>query len=296
MSVFRGSGVALVTPFHEDKSVNFEMLEYLVERQITNETDAIVVCGTTGEPATMSEKERLAVIKTVVAKTSHRIPVIAGVGCNATERTISFVEKVNDLGVDGMLIVTPYYNKATQNGLHEHYRQIAAHTTKPIIIYNVPSRTGCNMLPETVARIADSCPNVTGIKEASGNISQVAKLASLVGDRLDIYSGNDDQIVPVMSLGGSGVISVLANLLPKNIHDITKEMLNGDYISAKDAQLSYEKLIEKLFTEVNPIPVKAALNMMGMDVGPVRLPLTELEETHKNELKRAMSEVGIRSL
>ena len=152
------------------------------------------------------------------------------------------------------------------------------------------------MLPETVARIADSCPNVTGIKEASGNISQVAKLASLVGDRLDIYSGNDDQIVPVMSLGGSGVISVLANLLPKNIHDITKRMLNGDYITAKDAQLSYEKLIEKLFTEVNPIPVKAALNMMGMDVGPVRLPLTELEETHKNELKRAMSEVGIRSL
>ena len=180
MSVFRGSGVALVTPFHEDKSVNFEMLEYLVERQITNETDAIVVCGTTGEPATMSEKERLAVIKTVVAKTNHRIPVIAGVGCNATERTISFVEKVNDLGVDGMLIVTPYYNKATQNGLHEHYRQIAGYTPKPIIIYNVPSRTGCNMLPETVARIADSCPNVTGIKEASGNISQVAKLASLV--------------------------------------------------------------------------------------------------------------------
>ena len=267
MSVFRGSGVALVTPFHEDKSVNFEMLEYMVERQITNETDAIVVCGTTGEPATMSEEERLAVIKAVVAKTNHRIPVIAGVGCNATERTISFMEKVNDLGVDGMLIVTPYYNKA-----------------------------GCNMLPETVARIVDSCPNVTGIKEASGNISQVAKLASLVGDRLDIYSGNDDQIVPVMSLGGTGVISVLANLLPKNIHDITKEMLNKNYITAKNAQLAYEKLIEKLFVEVNPIPVKAALHMMGMDVGPVRLPLTELEETHKIELKRALSEAGIRSL
>lgn len=296
MSVFRGSGVALVTPFHEDKSVNFEMLEYLVERQITNETDAIVVCGTTGEPATMSEEERLAVIKAVVAKTNHRIPVIAGVGCNATERTISFMEKVNDLGVDGMLIVTPYYNKATQNGLYEHYRQIAEHTQKPIILYNVPSRTGCNMLPETVAWIADSCPNVTGIKEASGNISQVAKLASLVGDRLDIYSGNDDQIVPVMSLGGTGVISVLANLLPKNIHDITKEMLNENYITAKNAQLAYEKLIEKLFVEVNPIPVKAALHMMGMDVGPVRLPLTELEETHKIELKRAMSEAGIRSL
>ena len=296
MAIFKGAGVAIVTPMYEDGKVNYDKLEELLEFQIANSTDAIIICGTTGESSTMTHGEHLKTIKFAIDKVNKRVPVIAGTGSNCTETAIMMSKEAASYGADALLVVTPYYNKATQNGLHEHYRQIAAHTPKPIIIYNVPSRTGCNMLPETVARIADSCPNVTGIKEASGNISQVAKLASLVGDRLDIYSGNDDQIVPVMSLGGSGVISVLANLLPKNIHDITKEMLSGDYISAKDAQLSYEKLIEKLFTEVNPIPVKAALNMMGMDVGPVRLPLTELEETHKNELKRAMSEVGIRSL
>ena len=293
MSVFRGSGVALVTPFHEDKSVNFEMLEYLVERQITNETDAIVVCGTTGEPATMSEKERLAVIKTVVAKTSHRIPVIAGVGCNATERTISFVKKVNDLGVDGMLIVTPYYNKATQNGLHEHYRQIAAHTPKPIIIYNVPSRTGCNMLPETVARIADSCPNVTGIKEASGNISQVAKLASLVGDRLDIYSGNDDMITPLLALGGDGVISVLSNIAPRQTHEIVQKFFDGDIAGAISGQLKAKPMIDALFAEVNPIPVKAALDIMGRSKMNFRLPLCDPEESTMVLLERELKAYGI---
>ena len=296
MSIFKGAGVAIVTPMKENEEVNYEKLQELIEWQIDQGTDAIIIAGTTGESSTLTMEEHSKVIKAAVEFAKHRVPVVAGSGSNCTREAIYLTQEAEEAGADGILAVTPYYNKATQNGLHEHYRQIAAHTPKPIIIYNVPSRTGCNMLPETVARIADSCPNVTGIKEASGNISQVAKLASLVGDRLDIYSGNDDQIVPVMSLGGSGVISVLANLLPKNIHDITKEMLSGDYISAKDAQLSYEKLIEKLFTEVNPIPVKAALNMMGMDVGPVRLPLTELEETHKNELKRAMSEVGIRSL
>ena len=296
MSIFTGAGVAIVTPMKANGEVNYPKLEELLNYQIENGTDAIIICGTTGESSTLTHEEHLEAIRFTIEKVAGRIPVIAGTGSNCTQTAIYLSQEAEKYGADGLLLVSPYYNKATQNGLHEHYRQIAGYTPKPIIIYNVPSRTGCNMLPETVARIADSCPNVTGIKEASGNISQVAKLASLVGDRLDIYSGNDDQIVPVMSLGGSGVISVLTNLLPKNIHDITKRMLNGDYITAKDAQLSYEKLIEKLFTEVNPIPVKAALNMMGMDVGPVRLPLTELEETHKNELKRAMSEVGIRSL
>ena len=293
MSVFRGSGVALVTPFHEDKSVNFEMLEYLVERQITNETDAIVVCGTTGEPATMSEKERLAVIKTVVAKTSHRIPVIAGVGCNATERTISFVKKVNDLGVDGMLIVTPYYNKATQNGLIAHYTAICNEVNIPAILYNVPSRTGCGLQPQTVATLVKDVENIVGIKEASGNISTVAQIMHLCDGNVDLYSGNDDQVVPLLALGGIGVISVLSNVAPAYVHDMCYKFFSGDIAGSRKMQLDALPLVNALFCEVNPIPVKAALNMMGKEVGTLRAPLTEMEDAHKEVLKKAMMDLGI---
>lgn len=293
MELFRGAGVALITPFHEDKSVNYEMLEKLVERQIENKTDAIIVCGSTGEPATMSEEERLSVISRVVKCTDHRIPVIAGTGSNTTEGAAAFTKKVSDLGVDGMLVVTPYYNKATQNGLYEHYKLIAAQTDRPIIMYNVPSRTGCNLLPQTAVRIANDCPNVVGIKEASGNLSQVARLAKLAQGRLAIYSGNDDQIVPVLSLGGVGVISVLSNVVPKETHDMVASFLNGDLSTAKDMQLQYLDLIDALFSEVNPIPVKAAMQLLGYDAGGLRLPLTEIEEEHRRELADVMRNLGI---
>lgn len=289
MELFRGAGVALITPFHEDKSVNYEMLEQLVERQIANGTDAIIVCGSTGEPATMSEEERLSVISRVVSCTNCRVPVIAGTGSNTTEGAAAFTRKVADLGVDGMLVVTPYYNKATQNGLYEHYRMIAAQTDRPILMYNVPSRTGCNLLPQTAARIAADCPNIVGMKEASGNLSQVAHLAKLTQGRLAIYSGNDDQILPVLSLGGVGVISVLSNIVPRETHEIVYDFLNGDLITARKLQLEFLDLIDGLFSEVNPIPVKAAMNMLGYPVGGLRLPLTELEEEHCKELAEVMS-------
>lgn len=289
MELFRGAGVALITPFHEDKSVNYEMLEQLVERQIANGTDAIIVCGSTGEPATMSEEERLSVISRVVSCTNCRVPVIAGTGSNTTEGAAAFTRKVADLGVDGMLVVTPYYNKATQNGLYEHYRMIAAQTDSPILMYNVPSRTGCNLLPQTAARIAADCPNIVGMKEASGNLSQVAHLAKLTQGRLAIYSGNDDQILPVLSLGGVGVISVLSNIVPRETHEIVYDFLNGDLITARKLQLEFLDLIDGLFSEVNPIPVKAAMNMLGYPVGGLRLPLTELEEEHCKELAEVMS-------
>lgn len=290
MELFRGAGVALITPFHEDKSVNYEMLEQLVRRQIANQTDAIIVCGSTGEPATMSEEERLSVISCVVTCTDHRIPVIAGTGSNTTEGAAAFTRKAADLGVDGMLVVTPYYNKATQNGLYEHYKYIAAQTDRPILMYNVPSRTGCNLLPETAVRIAKDCSNVVGIKEASGNLSQVAHLAKLAKGRLAIYSGNDDQIVPVLSLGGVGVISVLSNVVPKETHDMVMSFLNGDLITARELQLKDLDLVDALFSEVNPIPVKAAMNLLGYPVGGLRLPLTELEAQHREELAHILRE------
>ena len=293
MTLFSGAGVALITPFHQDKSVNYEMLGRLIDRQIEGGTDALIICGTTGEPATMSEEERLSVIRYAVERTGGRIPVIAGTGGNSTEHAATFSKKAKELGVDGLLVVTPYYNKATQNGLIEHYRMIASAVDLPIIMYNVPSRTGCNLLPETVLRIADECPNVVGIKEASGNISQVAKLAALCGNRLAIYSGNDDQIVPILSLGGKGVISVLSNVVPDVVHQIVDSYLNGDILTAQKLQLQYLSLANALFTEVNPIPVKAAMQMIGYDAGGLRLPLTELEEAHRAPLMRALREAGL---
>lgn len=293
MAIFKGAGVALVTPFHEDESINYEALEALVEMQIEGHTDAIIVCGTTGEPSTMTEEERISVIKFVVEKVNHRVPVIAGTGCNNTRSTIEMSKKAEALGVDGLLVVTPYYNKATQEGLFLHYKAIAEAVGLPIIMYNVPSRTGLNILPETAVRIANECPNVVGIKEASGNISQIATLASMCKGVLDIYSGNDNEVVPILSLGGIGVISVLSNIAPQDTHDMVMEYLEGDRNRALELQLKYIKVIQALFCEVNPIPVKAALNLMGKDAGTLRLPLTEMSEKNKAVLKAEMEKVGL---
>lgn len=293
MAIFKGAGVALITPFNEDETVNYDMLGELIERQIAGKTDAIIVCGTTGEPATMTEDEKLAVIKYAVEKTAGRIPVIAGTGGNATRVVIDFSRKAEALGVDGLLVVTPFYNKATQNGLYAHYKEVAKAVSLPIIMYNVPSRTGCNIAPETAVRLARDCENIVGIKEASGNISQVAKLAKQAGGILDIYSGNDDQVIPILSLGGIGVISVLSNVAPKAAHDMVMEYLEGDRKKAVALQLDYLDLINALFCEVNPIPVKGAMNLMGYNVGKLRLPLTEIEDAHRELVKKCLKEAGL---
>ncbi len=281
MTLFKGAGVALITPFNDDDTVNYDMLGTLIDRQIEGHTDAIVVCGTTGENATMSEEEKLSVIDFTVKRVNHRIPVIAGSGANSTKLVIDLSEKIAKLGVDGLLIVTPFYNKATQEGLYQHYSTIAKAIDLPIIMYNVPSRTGCNILPETALKLALEFKNIVGIKEASGNISQITKLASLCRGCLDIYSGNDDQIVPILSLGGVGVISVLSNVAPQGTHDMVMAYLNGNEKKARQLQLDYLELVDALFCEVNPIPVKSTMNMLGFNVGSLRLPLTEMEEEHK---------------
>ena len=293
MSIFRGAGVALITPFNSDNSVNFSELERIIEDQVSNGTDAIIVCGTTGEPATMTEDEKLSVIRCAVEKVAGRIPVIAGTGANSTQTVIDFSKKVGELGVDGLLIVTPFYNKATQKGLYAHYSTIAKEIDLPIIMYNVPSRTGCNLLPETAVSLANDFPNIVGIKEASGNISQIVRLAQLSQGILDIYSGNDDQIIPILSLGGIGVISVLSNVAPKDTHNMVMEYLEGDTKRALELQLKYVDLVDALFSEVNPIPVKSAMNMMGYEVGGLRLPLTELEMKHKTQLQDELRKVGL---
>ena len=293
MAIFKGAGVALVTPFYEDESVNYEALEELLEMQIAGHTDAIIVCGTTGEPSTMTEEERTSVIKFAVEKVNKRVPVIAGTGGNNTREAVEMSKTAESLGVDGLLVVTPYYNKATQEGLFLHYKAIADAVNIPIIMYNVPGRTGLNLLPETAVRIARECKNVVGIKEASGNIDQITNLAKLGRGVLDIYSGNDDEVVPIMSVGGIGVISVLSNIAPQETHDMVMEYLEGDRTKALDIQLKYLDVIHALFCEVNPIPVKAALNMMGKNAGGLRLPLTEMSEKNKAVLKAAMEEVGL---
>lgn len=293
MTVFQGSGVALITPFCEDKSVNYEMLETLLNRQIAGKTDAVIVCGTTGEPATMSAEERAGVIDFTVRTVAHRIPVIAGTGCNSTENTVLASKQAQELGADGLLIVTPYYNKATQKGLYEHYKAVAREVELPVIMYNVPSRTGCNLLPETAAALGRDIPNIAGIKEASGNISQAAKIAKLAGKDLAIYSGNDDQVIPILALGGSGVISVLANVAPEDTHDMVAEYLRGDQKRGLELQLKYLDLIDALFCEVSPIPVKAAMQLIGYEVGGLRLPLTGIEEKHRALLEKRLREAGL---
>ena len=293
MSLFRGSGVALVTPFTKEKDVNYEELGRLIEYQIDGGIDAIIVCGTTGEPVTMTEEERLSVISYTIEKVKKRIPVIAGTGGNCTENVIIFSKRTQDAGADGLLVVTPYYNKATQNGLYEHYKAVAAAVELPIILYNVPSRTGVNLLPDTAVRLGKEIENIVALKEASGNISQVAEVIQKADGALEIYSGNDDQIVPILSLGGVGVISVLANIAPKDTHDMVQLYMDGEVKKATQLQLKYMELVQALFCEVNPIPVKKALEFMGFQTKYLRMPLTEMEEKNVVRLERAMKEVGI---
>lgn len=293
MAIFSGAGVALITPMKANGEVNYEKLEELVNYQIEHGTDAIIICGTTGEAATLTHEEHLSVIKACVEYTKKRIPVIAGTGSNCTETAIYLSKEAEKYGADGLLVVTPYYNKATQKGLIAHFTEIAKAVTIPIILYNVPSRTGCNLLPATAVALAKNIENIVGIKEASGNISQVAELMQLADGCIDLYSGNDDQIVPVLSLGGKGVISVLGNVAPKATHDIVTSYLEGRTEESLKLQLKYFPLIKALFSEVNPIPVKKAMNLMGMEVGSLRLPLTEMEEVHVPKLAEEMKKVGL---
>ena len=293
MSLFEGSGVALITPFKNNK-VDYEKLSELIEFHIENKTDSIIICGTTGESSTMSDYEKKETIKFTVDKVNKRIPVIAGTGGNNTSYAIQLSKYAEEVGVDGLLLVTPYYNKATQKGLIEHYNAIATEVNIPIILYNVPGITGVNILPKTVYELS-KIKNIKAIKEASGNISQVAEIARLCGDEFYIYSGNDDMIVPVLSLGGKGVISVVANILPKETHDIVMKYLEGKVLEARNAQLRMLDLINALFIEVNPIPVKTAMNILGMEVGNLRLPLTDMEDKNKKILIQAMEEYGVRN-
>ena len=293
MSVFKGAAVAIITPMLANGEVNYPKLGEIIEFQIANKTDAIVICGTTGEASTLSHEEHLEVIDYCVKKVAKRIPVIAGTGSNCTETAIYLSQEAEKSGADALLVVTPYYNKATQKGLIAHYTAVAESVELPIIMYNVPGRTGCNILPETAATLVKNVKNIVGIKEASGNISQVAKLMSICGDEIELYSGNDDQIVPILSLGGLGVISVLSNVAPKETHDIVEMYLDGDVRGSMELQLKAVPLIDQLFCEVNPIPVKAAMDLMGFEVGPLRMPLTDIEDAHKENLKTAMRDFGI---
>ena len=293
MAIFTGAGVAIVTPMHEDESVNYEKLAEILEEQIAGGTDAVIICGTTGESATLSHKEHVDVIRFTVEKVAGRIPVIAGTGSNSTREAIYLSTEAEKCSADALLLVTPYYNKATQKGLIEHYTKIAGSVKLPIILYNVPSRTGCNILPETAAYLADHVENIVAIKEATGNISQITKLMRLVGGKMDLYSGNDDQIVPLMALGAKGVISVLSNVAPRQTHEIVASWMDGDIERSKELQLAALDLIDALFCEVNPIPVKTAMNLMGKEVGPLRGPLCEMEEGNVKRLEKAMKEYGI---
>lgn len=293
MTIFKGAGVAIVTPFHEDGSIHYEKFAQLVEEQIAGGTDAIIVCGTTGESSTLTHEEHLDLIRFCVETVKGRVPVVAGTGSNCTQTAVYLSQEAEKYGADALLLVTPYYNKATQNGLFAHYKKVADSVKLPIILYNVPSRTGCNIQPQTAVRLCTEVENIVGIKEASGNISQVAKLQSLADGKVDVYSGNDDQIVPILSLGGKGVISVLSNVAPGQTHDICQKFFDGDVEGSMQEQLRAIDLCDALFCEVNPIPVKAALNLMGKEVGPARMPLSEMEPQNVERLKKAMQEYGI---
>ena len=293
MSIFKGAAVAIITPFQENGEINYPKLAEILDDQIANHTDAIVICGTTGESSTLTHEEHLEAIRFTIEHVAGRVPVIAGTGSNCTETAIYLSTEAEKYGADALLIVTPYYNKATQRGLIAHYTAIAESVNLPIIMYNVPSRTGCNILPETAAHLVKNVKNIVGIKEASGNISQVAKLMRLTDGQIELYSGNDDQVVPILSLGGLGVISVLSNVAPRQTHDMVMKFLEGDVAGSREIQLKALPLVDALFCEVNPIPVKAAMNMLGWEAGPLRMPLTEMEPEHKEKLKKAMIDFGI---
>ena len=293
MAIFEGAGVALVTPMREDGSIHYEKLRELVEFQIAGGTDAIIVCGTTGEASAMTHEEHIETVRFVCEVTNHRIPVIAGTGSNWTETAIYLSKEAEAAGADGLLLVSPYYNKATQKGLIAHFTAVAEAVTLPIILYNIPGRTGVNIAPQTIATLCRNVKNIVGVKEASGNFSNIATLMSMAGDCVDLYSGNDDQIVPLLALGGKGVISVLSNVAPKKAHDICASYFKGDVKESCRLQLEAIPLVTELFSEVNPIPVKAALNLMGREAGPLRLPLTEMEPEHLTKLKKAMGDYGL---
>ncbi|MCI8559715.1 MAG: 4-hydroxy-tetrahydrodipicolinate synthase [Dorea sp.] len=293
MAIFTGAGVAIVTPFNKDESINYDRLDELIDYHCSHGTDSIIICGTTGESATMTEAEHIECVKFTIDRVKGRIPVVAGTGSNCTKTAIEMSKEAADYGADGLLIVTPYYNKATQSGLIAHYTAVAKEAKAPVIMYSVASRTGCNIEPATAAALVRDVDNIVGIKEASGNISQVAKIMELTDGKVDLYSGNDDQIVPLLSLGAKGVISVLSNVAPKETHDICEKFFQGDIAGSRKLQLRALPLVEQLFCEVNPIPVKRAVTLMGMDCGPLRMPLTQITAEHENALKKAMRDFGI---
>ena len=293
MAIFKGAGVAIVTPMKENGDVNFEKLGEILEEQIAAGTDAVIICGTTGESSTLSHEEHMETIRYNSDKVNKRIPVVAGTGSNCTETAIMMSQEAERMGADGLLLVSPYYNKATQKGLIAHYTAIAESVKLPIILYNIAGRTGINIEPKTLQYLAENVENIVAVKEASGNISQIADIAAMTKGKLDIYSGNDDQITPIMALGGIGVISVLSNIAPRYTHDLAMSYLEGDVQKSCEMQLKALPLVRALFSEVNPIPVKAAMNLMGKEVGPLRMPLTEMEEGHKEVLKQAMLDFGL---
>ena len=293
MAVFEGAGVALITPFKDNGEINYEKLEEILEEQIAGGTDAIVACGTTGEASTMTHEEHLDVIRFPCEKVKGRIPVVAGTGSNCTETAVYLSQEAERLGADGVLVVSPYYNKATQKGLYRHFAAVAESIKIPVILYNIPGRTGVNIAPETIAKLCENVENIVGVKEASGNFSAIAQLMNLTDGRIDLYSGNDDQIVPMLALGGKGVISVLSNIAPRQTHAICEAFFAGNVKESARLQLAAIPLIEALFCEVNPIPVKAAMNLMGKETGPLRMPLTEMEPQNQERLKAAMEAYGI---
>lgn len=293
MAIFTGAGVAIVTPFNKDESINYDRLDELIDYHCNHGTDSIIICGTTGESATLTEAEHIECVKFTIDRVKGRLPVVAGTGSNCTRTAIEMSKEASDYGADGLLLVTPYYNKATQSGLIAHYTAVAKEAKSPIIMYSVASRTGCNIEPATVAELVKNVDNIVGVKEASGNISQVAKIMELTDGNIDLYSGNDDQIVPLLSLGAKGVISVLSNVAPKETHDICEKFFQGDIAGSRDLQLRALPLIEPLFCEVNPIPVKWAVTLMGMDCGPLRMPLTQITAEHEKALVKAMRDFGV---
>lgn len=291
-TIFTGSGVAIITPMNPDESINFEKLGQLIDHQIENGTDAIIICGTTGESSTMTNQEHIDTVAYAVERTKHRVPVIAGAGSNHTSYAVWMSKEAKKVGADALLHVTPYYNKTSQTGLIRHFNTIADATDLPIILYSVPSRTGVNITPATCRELSKH-PNIIAIKEASGNLSQIAQIAQLCGDDLDIYSGNDDQIVPILSLGGKGVISVLANVLPQQTHDICQLFFDGKIAESRQLQLQLLPLINALFSDVNPIPVKTAMNLMGLECGECRLPLVEMQPQAKEHLAALLKEQNL---
>ena len=293
MAIFKGAGVALITPFTDSGEVNYEKLEEILEEQIAGGTDAIISCGTTGESSTMTHEEHIQVVRYTCQVVKGRIPVVAGTGSNCTREAVHLSQEAEKAGADGLLLVTPYYNKATQKGLIGHFTAIADAIKIPVILYNIPGRTGVTILPETIAALCKNVENIVGVKEASGNFSNIATLMSLTDGDIDVYSGNDDQIVPLLSLGGKGVISVLSNVAPRQTHEICAAYLAGDVKKSMELQIQAIPLIAELFREVNPIPVKAAMNLMGKNVGPLRRPLTEMEPQNQEKLKGAMEAYGL---